>query len=167
MGRYVGIPILTLAAILNATMMSELRIGGGAPDLVFLLVMSWALLADLREGLIWAVFGGVMQDLLSIAPLGTSALGLVLVVFAADTVFGAVGRRNLVAPLLVAVTGTLIYHLGVLLVLSITGTEVPFWEGLTYVTFPSVVYNLVLVLPVFRTVGAFHRALQPRRVQLD
>ena len=43
MGNYIGIPILILAAILNATVMPELRVGGGAPDLVFLLVVSSAL----------------------------------------------------------------------------------------------------------------------------
>lgn len=90
MSNYIGIPILLLAALLNSTLMAEFRIGGGAPDLVFLLVVSWALLGDVEEALTWAVIGGVMQDLLSVAPLGTSSLGLVIVAFGADTVFGEI-----------------------------------------------------------------------------
>jgi len=46
MANYIGIPILLLAAVINATIMPELRLGNGTADLVFLLVMSWALLAD-------------------------------------------------------------------------------------------------------------------------
>jgi rod shape-determining protein MreD len=167
MNRYVGIPILALAAILNATVMAEFRIGGGAPDLVFLLVVSWALLADLRDAMLWAVVGGVWQDWLSITPLGASALGLVVVAFIADTVFGEVGRTNLIVPPLVVVSGTLVYHLGIILVLWLDGYTVPLPRGLLYVTVPTVVYNGILILPVFRAVGWFHSLLQPRRVRLE
>src|SRR5690606_23370529 len=86
MANYIGIPILLLAAVINATIMPELRLGNGTADLVFLLVMSWALLADVRDAMLWAVIGGMLQDVLSIAPLGTSALGLGIVAFAADAV---------------------------------------------------------------------------------
>jgi rod shape-determining protein MreD len=167
MGRYIGIPILILAAILDATLMAELRIGGGAPDLVFLLVVSWALLSTVQEAMLWAVIGGVLKDTLSVAPLGTSALGMVVVVFVADSLFGDVRRNNLVIPPVVAAVGTVVYHLGILAVLGLVGYGVPISEGLLYVTLPTVIYNLILVLPVFRVVGLIHRWLTPRRVRLE
>ena len=167
MTRYVGIPILILAAILNATVMAQFRIGNGAPDLVFLLVVSWALLVDLRDGLFWAVVGGLMQDVFSIAPLGTSALGLVLVVFGADVAFGQISRRNLLIPPVVALVGTVIYHLGSLFVLQMVDVSVPLQRGLLYVTLPTVVYNALLIIPVFRFVGQIHFWLTPRRVRLE
>ena len=46
MSVFFSIPIFALAAVLNATVMPEFRLGGGAPDLVFLLVVCWALLSD-------------------------------------------------------------------------------------------------------------------------
>lgn len=167
MGRYISLPVLALAAILNTTVLAEFRLGGGGPDLVLMLVVAWALLADLREAMLWAVVGGVMQDMLSVAPLGASALGLVVVAFAADTAFGQLSRRNLLIPPLVAAIGTVVYHLGLIAVLRVDGMAVPVGRALTYVTLPAVIYNTVLMIPVYRAVGALHHALQPRRVRLE
>jgi len=167
MGRYLGIPILFLAAILNTTLMAELRVGQGAPDLVFMLVIAWGLLSDLRDGLLWAVVGGVIVDSLSVAPLGTTALGLVIVVFAANTAFGQVSRRNVIIPPLVALVGTPIVHAGIILVLRSQGYAVPLMTGLVYVMLPTLVFNVLLILPVFRIVGWVYWGLQPRRVKLE
>ncbi len=167
MARYLGIPVLLFAAMLNATLMAEFRLAHGAPDVVFLLVVSWALLAETRDALFWALVGGVLQDLFSVAPLGTSALGLVTVVFLADALFGQVSPRNFLIPLAVAAVGTLIDHLVILFTLRATGTFVPLQRGLLYVTVPTLLYNLLLILPVFYAVGRVHRWLTPRRVRLD
>ena len=167
MGRYLGIPLLVIAALLNATVMVELRVGNGAPDLVLLLVVSWALLADVREALFWAVVGGVMQDLFSVAPLGASSLGLVLIAFAADTAFGDVRRTNVLIPPLVAVAGTVIYHIGLFGILRMSGYPVPFGLAIGYVTLPAMIYNGIAILPVFRAMGLLHDWLTPRRVRLE
>ena len=147
--------------------MAKFRIGGGAPDLVFMLVVSWALLSTMQEAMVWAVVGGVVKDTLSVAPLGTSALGMVIVVFIVDSLVGTVRRTNLVVPVPVIAVGTVIYHLAILAVLQIVGYGLPVDEGLLYVTLPTMVYNMILVLPVFRTVGSVQQWLAPRRVRLE
>lgn len=167
MARYIGIPILLLAALLDATVMTQLRLWQGAPDLVFLVVVSWSLLSNPRDALLWAIIGGVLQDLLSLVPLGTSALGLVVVAFAANTLFSQLSRRNLVIPPLVAGVGTVIYHAAMLGAMWIANLHVPLGRGLLYVTLPTIVYNVLLAVPVFRLVGMVHGWLTPRRVQLD
>ncbi|HML24046.1 MAG TPA: rod shape-determining protein MreD [Aggregatilinea sp.] len=166
MAGYIGIPILMIAAVLNATVMPEFRIGGGAPDLVLILVVSWALLADVREAMLWSVVGGVLQDWLSVAPLGTSALGLVIVVFAADAVFGQISRNNIIVPPLVAAAGTVVYHLIILSVLWVVGINVPIDRGLSYVTIPAMFYNALLIIPVFRLMGRVSLWLHPRRTRV-
>jgi rod shape-determining protein MreD len=166
MSNYIGIPILVTAAILNVTVMAALQLGGGTPDLVFLLVVSWAMLVDLPHALFWAVVGGVTQDMLSVAPLGTSALGLVVVAFVADSIFGDVPRTNLLIPPVVAAAGTVVYHLGILAVLWLVDYRVPLERGLFYVTLPTVIYNTILIVPVFRILGMIHRWLTPHRVRL-
>jgi rod shape-determining protein MreD len=167
MGRYIGIPLLMIAALLNATVMVELRIGNGAPNLVLLLVIAWALLADVREAMFWAVIGGVMQDLFSVAPLGASSLGLVIVAFAADFAFGNINRRNLLIPPLVALAGTVVYQIGLMAVLRLVGYAVPFGIAITNVMIPAMIYNTILIIPVFRLIGLLHLWLTPRRVRLE
>lgn len=168
MSYFFSIPILALAAVLNATVMAELRLGGGAPDLVFLLVVCWALLSDLQGALVWAAVGGVMQDLLSVAPLGASSLGLVFVVFAVDSLFAPDDRVSLVVPPVVAVAGTVLYHVVLLLVLRVFGEiAVPVGQGLFYVTLPTMIYNTLLILPALRVMSVIYRGLQPQRPRVE
>jgi len=167
MTRYIGLPIVLVAAILDASVMPELRIGGGAPDLLFLVVVSWAMLADARDAMLWAVFGGAIQDILSFTPLGASALGLVVVAFAADALLGDVRRTNLLLPPLAMGVGTVVYHLGLIIVLRLDGHTVPLNVGLLNVTLPTAIYHMLLSVPVFRLVGLAHDWLTPRRVRLE
>lgn len=167
MTNYIGIPILVLAAVLDAAVMPEFRLGGGAPDLVFMLVVSWALLADLRQALAWSVIGGVLHDLMSISPLGTSALGLVIVSFAANSIFGEVPRGNVLIPPVVAAAGTIVYHLSIMAVLWGTGRTLLLGQMLFYVTLPTVVFNMILMVPVFRTMGLLRFWLYPHRPRVE
>ncbi|HMM28675.1 MAG: rod shape-determining protein MreD [Chloroflexota bacterium] len=168
MSNYIGIPILLLAAVINATIMPELRLGNGAADLVFLMVVSWALLSDVRDGMLWAVIGGAMQDLLSVAPLGVSALGLVIVAFAADAVFGQVSRGNLLVPLAVVAVGTPVYDMITLGLLRMLGlSAVGLGQGLVYVTLPATILNLLLIVPVYRLMGALHGRAFPLRTRIE
>ena len=168
MANYIGIPILLLAAVINATVMPELRLGNGTADLVFLLVISWALLADVRDAMLWAVIGGMLQARLSHAPLGTSALGLVIVAFAADAVFGTVSRGNLLVPVLVTIVGTGVYQMITLLLLRGLGlSAVSIGQGLVYVTLPATIMNVLLILPIYRLMGAVHRRAFPIRARIE
>jgi hypothetical protein len=78
-----------------------------------------------------------------------------------------VRRTNLIIPLPVIAVGTVIYHLAILAVLQIVGYGLPLGEGLLYVTLPTMVYNMILILPVFRTMGLVQQWLAPRRVRLE
>jgi len=167
MGRYIGIPLLFLAALLNATVMAELRLGGGAPDLVFLMVVTWAMLAEPRDAYLWALVGGVAQDWFSTAPLGASSLALLAVAFVVDALFGVVPRGNLLLPPLAVAGGTVLYHLLLIGILRMQNMAVPLAHGLSTVTLPTVVLHVLLALPVYRLMGMVHYWLSPRRAGVD
>ncbi len=149
MGSTLSLPILALAAILQASIVPQFSILGGRPDLVFLLVVSWALNAPLGEGLVWAFIGGVLQDLMSAAPTGTSVIGLVLIVFALDVLRQQVYRVGLITLMWVALVGTMVQQIVVMIVLSLSGFGIPFVNNFSYVVLPTVFYNFVLIFPVY------------------
>jgi rod shape-determining protein MreD len=165
-GRYISLPILFIAAILQSTIVPEIRIGEGGPDLILMLVLSWMMLADLQEGLVWAVVGGILQDLVNGLPTGTSALALVAIAFLVNLVLGPVARSNLVIPPVVLAVGTVAYHVLLMALFAILGRPVPIGYTLIHVTLPTVVFNTVLILPVYRLMGAVYGASRPRRVTL-
>lgn len=167
MSTYLGLPVLVIAALIDAAIMPFFQLGGGSPELVFLLVIAWGVLVDVREGMTWAVIGGVLRDSFSVAPLGTSALGMVIVVFMMDSAFPEHRRRNVLVPLVMAVVGTALYHAISLIVLRLTGYYVPVGRGLTYVTLPTLILNGVLAIPVYQLVFRVRQWFAPvqRRVE--
>jgi rod shape-determining protein MreD len=166
LGRYLSLPFLLVAVILQSTVVPEIRISGGGPDLILMLVLSWTMLAGLEEGILWALVGGILQDIVNGLPTGTTALSLVIVAFVANLAVGPVGRNNLIFPPLVLVAGTVIYQLLLELLFTIFGRGVPIMMMLTNVTLPTVLFNVILILPVFRIMGFVFEASRPRRVTL-
>jgi len=161
MGAFLSIPILALAAVLQVTVVPQFSILGGRPDLVFLLTITWALNSSLDEGVIWAFAGGILKDLLSAAPTGTSVVGLVILVFIITFIRQQIYRVNIISLVWITLLGSVLYQLTTLVILLLTGFQPaflnrlgidPLASALTYVILPTIVYNLALVFPIYRLV---------------
>lgn len=164
MSGYLSIPVLAVAVIVQATVVPEFRFGGAMPDFVFLLVLAWGLMAGFEQGVIWAMVGGILQDLVSAAPVGTTSLSLLVVVALAVLILGQISPHNLFYPVLAAGGGLAVAHVVTMLVLLVTGRAIPVIDLLLTVTLPSMVYNAVVMIPVYRVLGAFYSSSRPRRV---
>ncbi len=165
MSGYLSIPVLLVVVVLQATVMPELEIAGGVPDLVLLVVLAWTLMAGYERGLVWAFVGGILQDLISAVPMGTTSLALVCVISLAALILGQISPRNLIYPALAAVGATLIAHLVSLAVLFVASRPLPLIATLLSTTLPGMIYNAVVMIPVYRLLGAFYQSGRPRRVE--
>ncbi len=162
MGGYLSIPVLALAVVIQATVLPELRIAGGAPDLLLLLVLGYSLLQGFERGVVWAIVGGLLHDLISAVPEGVTSLALVATIGAAALVVGRNTPRNLVIPPLLAAGATVLYHIVVLVALLVVGRPLPIPALLMYVTVPTAVYNLVVMVPVYHLLAVFSPVRRPR-----
>lgn len=158
MTLFISIPILALAAVLQSTIAPQIQILGGRPDLVFLLVLSWSIRGTLDESVLWAFVGGIAQDLLSAAPTGTSVLGMVLLVFVVDLLKQQVYSIGLTSVLTLTFAGTILQQFTHAAVLLVMGYKVSFFD-LVYVLFPTLIYNLVLILPAYWFIRRIQRRL--------
>lgn len=162
MGSFLGILLLSLVAILKSTLMPNLRLLGGAPDLMLMMVVAWALVAPYSEAFLWAFAGGIAQDLLSGVPLGASSLALLLVAMLGSLLQGQLYRSNIVIPVFVTLIGSVIAHVIVLTVMALTGYSVDWAYSLVYVTAPTTLLNVVLILPIFLVMSRLYERLNPR-----
>lgn len=149
MGSFIAFPLLVLAAVLQATFVPQIRLGGGGPDLVFLMVLSWSVNASLGESLVWALTGGILQDLLSAAPLGTSAVGMVIIVFIVSGLNQQVYRVGFLLLVVTVLLGSAFQQLLIMAILALSGFTMNLTTDLSYVVAPSIVYNLVMMFPVY------------------
>ena len=166
MSRYFSLPLLLVAVILQTTIVTEFRIADGGVDLPLLLIVSWVLLAGLEEGLIWAIVGGILQDLVRGIPPGVSSLAFVVATGLPGIIIGQVSRRNLIFPPLVAAMATAIYHVLLIGLYAVISRPVDFSYVLVYVTAPTLVFNVALSLPVFRAMGVVYAATRPRGITM-
>lgn len=160
MSNWISFPILILAAILQTTFMPQIRILNGTPDLVFLFVFAWSINATLETGVAWAFVGGIARDLMSATPLGTSTIGLLLIVFAISQVRGQVYGVGFTLFIGFVIAGTFVEQVTMMIVLAATGYPINLVEGFTTMILPTVAYNLLFVGPIYWLVRRLQKRLR-------
>jgi rod shape-determining protein MreD len=169
MGSFISVPILALAAVLQASVVPQFSILGGRPDLIFMLTIAWALNSSLEEGVIWAFVGGILKDLLSAAPTGTSVVGLVILVFGVHFVRQQIYRVSFISLAWITLLGSFFQQITILVIMFMTGFQPAFLSAqgieplitdLTYVIFPTMVYNLALMFPAYWLIRRIQKRVQ-------
>ena len=166
MGGYLSLPILALAIVIQTTVVPQIRFWDGGPDLVFLFVLAWSINAPLEHGVSWALVGGIMQDLMSVAPVGMSSIGLVMIVFAVHGLSRQFHRVGVFLLVGLTLAGSLFQQMLVWLLFAVLGFNSNLVDDFTYVIVPTIIYNLALILPVYVVVRIIQRRVTPRRVSL-
>ncbi len=159
MGSFLALPILMLAAAVQASVVPQIRFWDGAPDLVFLLVLAWSVYAPLEESVTWALLGGIMQDLLSVAPIGLSSVGLVIMVFAVHSLSRQLHQVGLIWLAGLTLAGTLFQQMLVWLLFAVLDFTMNFVDDFSFVMIPSIIYNFALIWPVYLFVRLIQRLL--------
>lgn len=144
--------------------MPHLVILGVKPDLMLLMVVSWSLLRGAKEGVVWALVGGIGLDLFSGAPFGTSTAALVALSLLAGLGELSVFRTHIALPLIATLIATLAYDLFFLLLLRMRGTSIAWADSLIKVVLPSILFNVLLALPVYKALYWLHRKTGPEEM---
>lgn len=167
MSLQLGVPLFLVSALLQATILPRLRVLGGQPDLIVIMVLAWAILDQREEGMAWAFIGGLFIDLFSGVPLGISSMALLPIAFVVGMTEAQIYRANLLLPVLLTVAGALAYHAIYLFLLRfLVGMAVSWMDALVYVTLPSVAFDALLIIPFLQLLGARYDKLHPRRVKI-
>ncbi len=162
----VGLPLLALAAACEAAVLPHLRTaGGGGLNLVLLCLLGWTLAGDWNGGLVWGLIGGLYLDLLSGGPLGVHALALVITAYLASLTEGQLWRSHVLLPLAAALFGTVAYQALTSVALAVTGTAIDWGNAFAGVLIPTLIINLVLILPVYEGLRRLHDLIYPAAVK--
>jgi len=166
MGAYISIsfPLLFLAVVAQSSLVPQVRVLGGGPDLVLLLVLTWASDAELDEALVWAFVGGIMQDLLSAAPTGASTLGMIPTVALVYLLRRQVYRVGPFLMLLVLFGGTFVKEALLWLVMALAGYGGDPLNLVPYVVLPTAVYNVAAGIPAYVIIRWIQRRFRRARV---
>jgi rod shape-determining protein MreD len=157
--------VLFSAAILQTTVMPRFALWGVRPDLMLLVVVSWSLLRGTKEGLQWALGGGLLLDLLSGGPFGAATLSLALSSVVASLGEVTVSRGTAWLPVAASLMATALYDLTYMLVLQLAGRPVLWGLGLARVIVPSMALNGLATYPTYWTLRWLNRRVGIEKIE--
>ncbi len=144
----IGIPALALASILQSSVVNQVRILNGRPDLVLLLLICLALYYRIRPTLVLAFFGGIFLDLFSGLPLGVTSIELLIVFFVISFTEDRFWKPSILIIEIITLASSVIFHLLGAGLSILTGSSLAFMEVFTRIILPSTFLNMLLVLPL-------------------
>lgn len=148
----IALALLFFAAVFQASAMAYAEVLGVRPDLLLILVASWAMVRGQGEAMAVVPLAGLMRDLTSSDPLGTSVLALSpIAVMAVLREFKPI-ESDFLPTLAVVIAGTIAYWLLSLTVLTATGYGVPWLDVAPRLILPAAMVNAlftpILYLPL-------------------
>ena len=135
------VPMLGAAAIFQVVVAPKLTVRGVFPDLILLLVIARSLIAGGRSAVMWGFVGGLWMDVLSGGPMGASSLALMATALLTGIGHNAIFRRNFFVPSVAALSGSLVFSL--IYVAILTGVGHRFLPGplVANLIVPATLYN--------------------------
>jgi len=140
--------LLFLAAIVQVSILGDVEILGGTPDLLLVTLVAIALLRGTVVGALGGFFAGLVVDTATLGTLGLTSLLLTIAGYWIGRYGETTGRDRGHAPFLSVAVVTLLYAVGALLVHFMLGRHAPAGAVLRDV-WPGILLNLVLAAPVY------------------
>lgn len=148
---------LVVAVLLQVAVAPHVAIGGVVPNLLLLVVLTFALIEGRNAGAIAGFSAGLLFDLLGTGPVGVAAL-----VFAVTGYFAGSLSENMFAegwllPATVVFVAGFVAEFSYAVALVLLGAGVPLGDMFLNVVLPAALYNETLALLVYPVVARFLR----------
>jgi rod shape-determining protein MreD len=155
---WVAFPVVALLAVLQTSLVPRITLGAARPQLVMTWIVCWAVVRGRGEAMSWAIFGGLLLDLLSQMPPGAHLLAMTAVTFLADLGHKVMTGSTALFALAAVFAASLAYGMILVGVLALTGHSVQVADTVILNLLPGAVFNLAVLVPIF----VVQRALDQR-----
>ena len=152
----IGLAVLT-AAILQVTIFAAIDLAGGGPDLLLVTLVAVALLRGPVAGACAGFFGGLVSDVATLETLGLTSLVLTVAGYWIGRYGETTGRDRAHAPLLSVVVVSILYSVGAYVLHFVLGDDVSARRALLTSVPPTILFNMLLTVPVYAFVRRFLR----------
>lgn len=149
MGFFISIPLMMFVAAIQISVLPGLFAGAAQPELVLLIILAWSVHAEWEEALFWIFAGGIIQDLVSITPTGTSIIAPFITVFLMKLLGRSLYRFNALLIVVFVLINTALHHLITALILFLTGYPTDPNTIIQSYSLPTLLYNLIAILPLY------------------
>lgn len=149
MSYYVGITLVILAALLEASVLPLFRIEGLQPNLTLVLLMTWLIVRGAEEAYVLIPVGGIFIGLMDGALMGTALLALAPVAMLQEVRGAQLNERGMFMAVVFTLIMSLVYNYTYLLVFTLQGQAGSWVEATTRVVLPTTFINVAILFPVY------------------
>ena len=137
------------AVSLTASLTPYVKVLGVTPDLLLIFVACWAMVRGRAEAMVVVPIAGLLRDLMTSDPVGTSVLALAPVVFLSSLRDLRPVESEFLPAVAVVAAATFAYAIVSMVVLTAVGDDVPWWTATLRVTLPAMVVNPLFAVIVY------------------
>ena len=152
MNMLIWFGVLVVTIIIQSTLMPLISIKGIHPDLLLVIVVSYALLSGKEKGVGMGFFAGLLQDLVSGGIFGISTLSKLATGYMFGLAERKVFKEHVLLPVLATLVATLFNGLVGIILLLLFGYKIDIAAAIMQNIVPLLGYNLIVAVPVHHAV---------------
>ena len=152
----------TMTALVELTVGPYLRFGTAQPHLVLVLGIVVTVAIGLEAGLVWAFVGGLVLDVLTQRPLGSTAFALLLCMGATAVLAQLLVRVRPIVPVLATLLLSLFYSMILYIAFNALRTPIPVADPIA-ILLPGVVFDTILAA----LIGPLAISIHDRRTETE
>jgi len=141
--------LMAAAALLQTSAVPAFSVLGVHPNLVLVLLVSWAMARGLREAMVVVPIGTLALGLMDGQPLGAALLAAMPIVLLTEIREARIVQGDFLLAVLLVIVSTVAYETIFLVILRLTGETVQWWGSFALVAVPAAIVNALLVPPVY------------------
>jgi rod shape-determining protein MreD len=146
---YVGIALVVLSALVEASVLPLFRVQGLQPNLTLVLLMTWLIVRGAEEAYVLIPVGGIFLGLVDGALMGTALLALAPVAILQEVRGAQLNERGLIMAVAFTIIMSLVYNYTYLLVFTLQGEAGSWLEATSRVIIPTTFMNIAILLPLY------------------
>ena len=148
---------IIIVLVIQAVFIPLISIKGIKPDLLLVITVSAGLLYGKETGFCTGFFIGLLQDLASGNVFGLNLISKIVVGYGFGVAEGKVFKDNVFLPVIAVALASIISSILVFIFVTLQGYFVD-WNGvLIFIIIPTMLYNMVVSIPVHSTFSAVIR----------
>ena len=148
MDTLIAFPAVLILFMMQIGIFSNLTLLHGAPDVVLVAVIAWALNERVKTGLLWGILAGVLVGFVSALPFVAVLAGYVAITAFARFLQRRVWQAPLLAMFMTTLLGTLLMAGIAMMNLSVESSGFSLQEALSQIVLPTILMNLMISLPI-------------------
>ncbi|HYH02299.1 MAG TPA: rod shape-determining protein MreD [Bacillota bacterium] len=152
-----------LSVVIQATWLTQLNLPAQVkPDLVFIIVVSYALLKGPYIGTNLGLFAGFFMDLASGNIIGVGVLTKMLAGFSAGLLEKTIFKDNLLVPAIAVYLGTILFETLNLIIYISFGANFNFFHTILHTVLPVACYNAILAPVIYHLLHKMDQFISER-----